>query len=108
MYRDPIIWTLKVFARPVLVRQIGVPSGYARRDQDERIVSDFLDRLFPVGPRVEGLISDAFVLDPDIDDYPLESLAVPTMFVHARDDLLVAYDLADVPPNVFMAPSWSP
>ncbi len=94
VYRDPIIWTLKAFARPVLVRQIGVPSGYARRDQDERIVSDFLDRLFPVGPRVEGLISDAFVLDPDIDDYPLESLAVPTMFVHARDDLLVAYDLA--------------
>jgi pimeloyl-ACP methyl ester carboxylesterase len=94
VYRDAIIWTLKVIGRPVLVRQMGIPRGYAIRDQDKRIVSDVIDSLFPVGPRVEGLISDAFVLDQEIDDYPLEQLAVPTMFVHAKDDLLVSYDLA--------------
>jgi pimeloyl-ACP methyl ester carboxylesterase len=94
VYRDPIIWTLKVLARPILIRQIGVPNGYALRDEDERIVSDLLDHLFPVGPRVDGLMSDAYVLDHDIDNYPLEAVAVPTMFVHARDDSLVSYDLA--------------
>ena len=49
VYRDAIIWTLKVFARPLLIRQMGVPSGYALRDQDERIVSDFLDEPLPGG-----------------------------------------------------------
>ena len=69
----------------------------------------FSTRLFPVAPRVEGLISDDFVLDPEIDNYPLESLAVPTMFVHARDDLLVSYDLAvRAAERVSAAPSLSP
>ena len=39
-------------------------------------------------------MSDAFVLDHEIDSYPLEALVVPTMFVHAKDDPLVSYDLA--------------
>jgi pimeloyl-ACP methyl ester carboxylesterase len=40
------------------------------------------------------LIADAYIFDPEIDNYELEALAVPTLFVHARDDLLVSYDLA--------------
>jgi pimeloyl-ACP methyl ester carboxylesterase len=94
VYRDAIIWTLKVLARPILIRQIGIPKGYALGAQDEQIVSDFLESLFPVGPRVEGVTSDDFVFDPEVDNYPLEALTVPTMFVHAKDDLLVSYDLA--------------
>jgi pimeloyl-ACP methyl ester carboxylesterase len=94
LYRDAVIWTLKVFARPVLIRQIGIPRTYELQAQDEQIVSDFLDSLFPVAPRVEGSTSDAFIFDPEIDNYQLETLAVPTMFVHAKDDLLVSYDLA--------------
>jgi pimeloyl-ACP methyl ester carboxylesterase len=94
VYRDAIIWTLKVFARPILIRQMGIPKGYALRAQDERIVSDFVDRLFPVAARVEGVTSDDYVFDPEIDNYQLEALAVPTMFVHAKDDPLVSYDVA--------------
>jgi pimeloyl-ACP methyl ester carboxylesterase len=94
VYRDAIIWTLKVFARPILIRQIGIPRGYALGAQDEPIVSDVLDSLFPVAPRVEGLISDSFVFDPEMDDYQLEAIAVPTMFVHAKDDPLVSYHVA--------------
>jgi pimeloyl-ACP methyl ester carboxylesterase len=94
VYRDGIIWMLKIFARPILIRQVGIPRGYALRAQDEPIVCEFLDSLFPVAPRVEGVISDAFVFDPEIDNYQLEALAVPTMFVHAKDDPLVSYDLA--------------
>jgi pimeloyl-ACP methyl ester carboxylesterase len=94
VYRDAVIWTLKVFARPILVRQMGIPRGYALRAQDERIVSDFLEGLFPVGPRVQGATSDDYVFDPEIDNCQLEALAVPTMFVHAKDDLLVSYDVA--------------
>jgi pimeloyl-ACP methyl ester carboxylesterase len=85
---------LRVFARPVLLRQIGIPTGYALRPQDEQVVSDFLDSLFPVAPRVEGSTSDEFVFDPEMDNYELEALAVPTMFVHAKDDPLVSYDVA--------------
>jgi pimeloyl-ACP methyl ester carboxylesterase len=94
VYRDAIIWTLKVFARPFLIRQMGIPRGFARRAQDEQIISDVLETLFPVALRVEGLTADDYVFDPEIDNYQLEALAVPTMFVHAEDDLLVSYDLA--------------
>jgi pimeloyl-ACP methyl ester carboxylesterase len=94
LYRDAIIWTVKVFARSILIRQMGVPRGFALQAEDERIVSDFLEGLFPVSPRVEGVISDEFVFDPEMDSYHLEALAVPTMFVHAKDDPLVSYDVA--------------
>jgi pimeloyl-ACP methyl ester carboxylesterase len=94
VYRDTIIWTLKVFARSFLIRQIGVPARYALGAQDERIVSEILDGLFPVAPRVEGSVSDALVFDPEMNDYQLEALAVPTMFVHAKDDPLISYEAA--------------
>ena len=94
VYRDAIMWTLKVFARPLLIRQMGIPRGIALRAQDKRIISDVLETLFPVALRVEGVTSDDYVFDPEMDNYPLEKLAVPTMFVHAKDDLLVSYDLA--------------
>jgi pimeloyl-ACP methyl ester carboxylesterase len=95
VYQDAIVWMLKVFARPVLLRQIGIPRGYTLEAPDERIVADVLDGLFPVAPRVEGVMSDAFVFDPEVHKYQLEALAVPTMIVHAKDDPLVAYDVAE-------------
>jgi pimeloyl-ACP methyl ester carboxylesterase len=92
--RDATVWTVKVLAPPILRRLIGIPRGYGLRAEDERIVSDFLNSLFPVAPRVDGLAADAFVFDPEIDGYQLEAVAVPTLFVHAKDDLLVSYHLA--------------
>lgn len=93
-YRDFLMWTLKVFARPVLLRQIGVPTGFPLAAGDARIISDLIDSIFPVALRAEGATFDAFVSDPDVNSYPLEALMAPTLIVHAKDDPLVAYDAA--------------
>jgi pimeloyl-ACP methyl ester carboxylesterase len=94
VYRDLPMWTLKVFARPILLRQIGVPKGFPLAAEDARTVSDLIDSFFPIALKAEGVTFDAFVSDPDVNNYRLEALTVPTLIVHARDDPLVSYDAA--------------
>jgi pimeloyl-ACP methyl ester carboxylesterase len=85
------MWALKVFARPVLLRQIGVPKKFPRTAGNARIVADLIDSFFPVALKTEGITFDAFVADPEVNNYPLEALTVPTLIVHAKDDPLVSY-----------------
>ena len=94
VYRDVPLSALNVFARPILLRQIGVPKGYPLAAEDERIVSDLIDSFFPVALKTEGVAFDAFVADPDVNNYRLEAITVPTLIVHAKDDPLVSYEAA--------------
>jgi pimeloyl-ACP methyl ester carboxylesterase len=94
IYRDLPMWMLKVFARPALYRQIGVPAGFPLTAGDARVISDLVDTFFPVALKIHGVDFDAFVSDPDVNNYPLEALTPPTLIVHAKDDPLVSYDAA--------------
>jgi pimeloyl-ACP methyl ester carboxylesterase len=94
VYRDVPLWALSVLARPILLRQMGVPPGYRRAAGDKRIVSDLIDSFFPMALKTEGVTFDAFVADPDVNNYRLEAITVPTLIVHAKDDPLVSYDAA--------------
>jgi pimeloyl-ACP methyl ester carboxylesterase len=91
IYRDVPMWALKALARPVLLRQIGVPNGFPLTAGNARIVADLIDSFFPVALKTEGITFDAFVADPEVNNYPLEALTVPTLIVHAKDDPLVSY-----------------
>jgi pimeloyl-ACP methyl ester carboxylesterase len=93
-YGDLAMWTLKVFARPILVRLMGVPKGLPLSTADARFVSEMLDSIFPVAPRAEGVRFDAFVSNADVNDYDLEEIRVPTLIVHAKDDPLASHDAA--------------
>jgi pimeloyl-ACP methyl ester carboxylesterase len=94
VYRDVPMWALNVFARPILLRQIGVPRGYPLAAGDKRIVSDLVDSFFPVALKTEGAAFDAFVADPDVNSYRLEAITVPVLIVHAKDDPLVSHEAA--------------
>ncbi len=94
LYRDVPMWALKVFARPVLLQQIGVPKGFPLTAADARIISGLIDSFFPVALKTEGVIFDAFAADPDVNNYPLETLTVPVLIIHAKDDPLVSYQAA--------------
>lgn len=93
-YSDLAMWALKVLARPALARLVGVPAGFPRTAEDERVLAEMIDSIFPIGPRVAGAVFDAYVSDPEIATYPLEALAVPTLIVHAVDDPLASFDAA--------------
>ena len=94
IYRDVPMWALSVFARPILLRQIGVPTGFPLAAGDQRIVFDLIDSFFPVALKTQGVAFDAFVADPDVNNYQLEAITVPTLIVHAKDDPLVSHEAA--------------
>ena len=93
-YNDPTMWALRKVAPPMMKGLMGVPEGFPRDDQQSAYVEEMLDSIFPLGPRSEGAIFDAFVSNPEINDYPLEQVAVPTLIIHAKDDPLASYDAA--------------
>ncbi len=93
-YSDPAMWTLKVLTPSLLARLMGVPSGFPKGTEDARSVQEMVDSIFPLGPRAEGAVFDAFVSNPEVNAYPLEDLTVPTLLVHAKDDPLASYNAA--------------
>jgi pimeloyl-ACP methyl ester carboxylesterase len=85
LYRDPVMWTLKVFNRSMLARLMGVPNGFPHDPEQAEFVSEMLDSIFPVDLRANGIIFDAFVSNPEVNSYHLEALGVPTLLIHAED-----------------------
>lgn len=77
IFRDVPMWALTVFARPILLRQIGVPNGFELGAGDQRIVSDLIDSFFPVALKTQGVAFDALAADPDVNNYQLEAITVP-------------------------------
>ena len=91
---DLAVWALKVFARPALTRLAGVPKRFPLTAEDARFVTEILDSIFPVAVRADGAIFDGLVSDPDVNNYDLEAVSVPTLIVHAKDEPLGSYDAA--------------
>jgi len=93
---DLLMWLGKTLAGPALLRLVaGIPKHFALTEQDETQVRSLIDSIFPVRERSSGVIFDAYVGNPDVDTYPLEDLAVPTLIVHSRDDTLASFAPAE-------------
>jgi pimeloyl-ACP methyl ester carboxylesterase len=94
VYADPPMWALKAFARPLLARLMGVPTGLSLDDADVAFMAEMMDSFFPIAPRVRGIVFDAYVSNPDVNSYLLERLTVPTLVIHAKDDQLCSFAAA--------------
>jgi pimeloyl-ACP methyl ester carboxylesterase len=93
---DLVMWLGKTLAGSALLRLVaGIPKTFPLTDQDQTQVRSLIDSIFPVRERAPGVIFDAYVGNPDIDTYPLEDLAVPTLIVHSRDDTLASFGPAE-------------
>jgi pimeloyl-ACP methyl ester carboxylesterase len=93
-YNDPTMWLLRVAAPPMMHGLMGVPEGFPHDDEQAAYVEEMLDSIFPLKPRTEGAVFDAFSSNPEINDYPLEQKAVPTLILHSKDDPLASYSAA--------------
>lgn len=86
---DFLFWATIELIHPIGRRLLGIPRDVERRLSPEgrRFAIDARRSLLPVSPRVDGIMNDICVSNPDLNaTYPLESLAVPTLVVHAMDD----------------------
>jgi len=85
------LWMLWTFVPSMLVRLVaGLPKGFAMSREDARFVAEFIESLFPVSP--EGVDFDAFVSNADVNDYTLEAITVPTLFIHTKDDQMASHE----------------
>lgn len=94
-YNDPTMWLLRAVAPPMMNGLMGVPKGFPEDDDQQAYVEEMLDSIFPLAPRAQGAVFDAFSSNPEINDYPLEQVAVPTLILHSKDDPLASYDAAE-------------
>lgn len=89
--RQVPIWLLKTFFPRLVHRLAGVPPSYSMADADARFVSEFLDSMFPLTPRRQGVLYDAFVSNADVHNCDLEAIGVPTLIAHTKDDVLASH-----------------
>jgi pimeloyl-ACP methyl ester carboxylesterase len=89
------MWALKLFAPATMAFLAGVPRGLPMTSDDAHFVAEVIDSLFPVSPNVAGVAFDAFVSNVAVNSFELETISVPTLLVHAKDDPLVSYDAAE-------------
>ena len=93
-YNDPAMWAMRLIAPPMTAGLMGVPKGFPEDDEQAAYVEEMLDSIFPLEPRTEGAIFDAFSSNPEINDYPLEKITVPTLIIHTKDDPLASFSAA--------------
>ena len=93
-YADVPLWAMKVFARRAYLHLMGVPKDLPVTGEAAAFVDQMAASIFPMAPRAAGGAFDAFVSNPDVNEYPLEAITVPTLLVHAQDDPLTFYDAA--------------
>jgi pimeloyl-ACP methyl ester carboxylesterase len=92
VFSQPTLWFLRRFTPAGLARIAGAPVGYQADEDDRRTLETIFDGFFPMGLRAKGCMFDGYVGNPDIANYPLEQIAVPTLGVHAPDDPLAPYE----------------
>jgi pimeloyl-ACP methyl ester carboxylesterase len=93
---DLVMWLGKTLAGSALLRLVaGIPKTFPLTDQDQAQVRSLIDSIFPVRDRSTGVIFDAYVGNRDVDTYPLEDLAVPTLIVHCRDVPIASFGPAE-------------
>jgi pimeloyl-ACP methyl ester carboxylesterase len=89
------MWALKLFAPATMAFLAGVPRRLPMTSDDAHFVAEFIEGLFPVTPNVAGVAFDAFVSNVAVNSFELETIRVPTLLIHAKDDPLVSYDAAE-------------
>lgn len=93
---DAVYWLLAHVARDALLAafdaraelRAGLPVS------EQAFVEELVDAFLPASRRIAGIRNEGAALDPRIR-YALETLRIPTLVVHARDDRLNAFALGE-------------
>lgn len=83
---DFLFWVGMKFARPAVVRFLGVPPELeAKAPKEERDrTTEIMRNILPLSDRVAGIAVDS---STEIAPWPLDRIAAPTLVISAKDDL---------------------
>lgn len=92
---DFVFWLAVKFATPRVAALLGIPPATQERlsAADWTEVEEVLTSLQPMSARLPGIAVDQSRDFPP--DMPLHTIAVPTLAVHAQDDVLVPFSNAE-------------
>ena len=112
---DFLMWVITTHFQQIMKPAMGVPARYPLSEAERLQVSDSIRSVLPIELRTAGFVFDMFTSNVDMDqhpaDYPMESIRIPTLIIHAVDDSLASYEnakaLAERIPNakLFSIPS---
>lgn len=95
---DFLMWVLTTHFQTAMQPAIGIPAGYVFTKTEQAMVSDVIRSVLPIERRTAGFVFDMFTSNLDMDQhpdqYPMESIRVPTLIIHAVDDPLAKYENA--------------
>jgi len=96
---DFLMWALTTHFQSAMQPAIGIPDGYVFTDAEQAMVSDVIRSVLPIKPRTAGFVFDMFTSNLDMDQhpdqYPMETIRVPILIIHAVDDPLAKYENAE-------------
>jgi pimeloyl-ACP methyl ester carboxylesterase len=88
---DRFFWILKSYAPSLFAPILGMPKDFHPVPGERERIEQTMDSLFPIHPRKPGVLFDLYVSNPDVQTYPLQEIAVPTLIINAKDDGLSAF-----------------
>ena len=91
---DLPFWAFKTLLPGTFQRLLGVPKDFQGSDEQEAVLREITESVFPVKPKRSGAVFDAFIGNPHVNDLPLEEITAPTLVIHAADDSLAPYETA--------------
>jgi len=92
--RDRPFWLFKTLMPRTCRHLLGVPESYEATGAAAATLQEITSSVFPIRPRREGAVFDAFIGNPHVNTSPLEDINVPTLIIHAADDALAPYTYA--------------
>jgi pimeloyl-ACP methyl ester carboxylesterase len=95
LFGDPFFWLVAHLGSSVSARLLGMPGDFRPTLDERKTIATTWESFFPIAPRKQGVLFDQYVSNPDVQNYCLEDISVPTLVISARDDAMVAYANAE-------------
>jgi 2-hydroxy-6-oxonona-2,4-dienedioate hydrolase len=106
---DFFLWLIMSCSPSTMMAVAGIPDNLRKTmTQDQREWYTAFSRTFlPTVPRSRGILFDAYISNTEMDAVPFETITVPTLVFHAKDDPMPPYACAEkmagrIPDAVFV------
>jgi len=88
---DYLFWFMTEYFGSTVKSMMGVPKDLELTPEYRAEIDRTVETVLPVSPRADGGIFDMFTSNQAINNYNLEEISAPSLFIGAEDDPLAVY-----------------